>query len=509
MTLVILLMVLLPSMLAGSAAHAQTALTLEQVLALAEQRSEAVAAARAAGRRAEGDRIRARSTLYPQLSASASYDRALASEFEGLFEDGVFGEGDRRGPGLEKLPFGRENTWRVSLSLTQNLYSGGRIGAAAAAAAAGRETARASLETARGQVLFEALQAYYDALLADRLVAIAESTLEQASATLRRVQVGFEAGAQPEFEVLRARVARDAQLPAVIRARANREIALLRLRRLLDLPANAGLRLADTLGDPALPPPAPFAERLAAIERAIAPASLQNYLDVPDRWAVAEAEAAVRLREASLAAVEAQRRPAVSVNVTYSRVAYPSGVLPAFDRTNWSIGASLSVPILTGGRQRGDELVAQAELDQARAQLEQTEELAALEWQSALAELVAARAAWEATAGSVEQASRAYAIAEVRYGAGVSTQLELSDARLQLQQAEANRAQAARDLQVARARVALLPSLPIGGGPAAPRPAVPTPVVPVAPAAPSMPAGQFTRASSLAPQPAMAQPGTR
>ena len=67
-------------------------------------------------------------------------------------------------------------------------------------------------------------------------------------------------------------------------------------------------------------------------------------------------------------------------------------------------------------------------------------------------------------AGTVQQASRAYEIADVRYRAGVSTQLELSDSRLLLQQAEANRALAARDLQVARARVALLPELPLGAG---------------------------------------------
>jgi len=82
--------------------------------------------------------------------------------------------------------------------------------------------------------------------------------------------------------------------------------------------------------------------------------------------------------------------------------------------------------------------------------------------QSALAELTAARAAFDASAGTIEQAQRAYEIAEVRFRAGVSTQLELTDARLLLQQAEANRAQAARDLQVARARVALLPDLPLG-----------------------------------------------
>jgi outer membrane protein TolC len=119
------------------------------------------------------------------------------------------------------------------------------------------------------------------------------------------------------------------------------------------------------------------------------------------------------------------------------------------------------VPILTGGRQRGDEAIAIAELEQARSQRQQVEELAALDTRSVWAELVAARAAWEASAGTIQQAQRAYQIANVRFTNGVSTQLELSDARLSLQQAEANRMQAARDLQVARARVALLPNLPV------------------------------------------------
>ena len=61
-------------------------LTLDQVLSLAEPRSEAVSIAVAAVRRAEGDQVRAQSGLRPQLSAAASYDRALASEFDGVFD---------------------------------------------------------------------------------------------------------------------------------------------------------------------------------------------------------------------------------------------------------------------------------------------------------------------------------------------------------------------------------------------------------------------------------------
>jgi outer membrane protein TolC len=488
-------------------------LTLEQVLELAEGRSETIALADAGVRRAEGEQTRARSGIYPQLSASASYDRSLASEFEGIFDTQDFtgGSGDDAGDdegGFEDLPFGRENTWRVSLAFTQALYTGGRQRAQEQIAAVGRDAAGLGVTTARAQLLFDVTQAYYDAALSDRLVAIATASLDQAGATLKQTQAGFDAGTQPEFEVLRARVARDNQTPLVIRQRVNREVALMRLKQLLDLPPDYDLRLADALGDERLAPPPAFAARVTTIEAGMqVPDPVSFPLTVqaeglPARTAVTEVATTLRLREATLALTEAQRRPSVSLNSTYSRIAYPSAFFPAFDRANWSVGATLNLPILTGGRQRGDEQVARAEVEQARLQLRQVEELATLDTRSAWAELLAARAAWEATAGTVQQAGRAYEIAEVRYRAGVSTQLELSDSRLLLQQAEANRAQAARDLQVARARVALLPDLPLGGNTSpALRPQQPLPQAP-----PQQPPGNIRNAAA---QGAPSQTGTR
>jgi outer membrane protein TolC len=441
-------------------------LTLEQVLALAEARSETIGISRAGVQRAEGEQMRVRSGLFPQVSALVGYDRALASEFSGLFDSQTAGTDDS---GFADLPFGRANTFRVAFTLSQNLYTGGRLRAQTAIAGAQRDAATLGVSTARGQLLFNATQAYYDAALSDRLVRIAEATREQADATLRQTQAGFDAGTQPEFEVVRARVARDSQTPLVIRARVNREVALLRLKQLLDVPQDFNLELADALGDERLVPPASFAASVVPLEMSLAvsdPAAASvaapSGTAVPERRVVHEAEAAVHLREASLQLTEAQRKPSVVLNSTYARLAYPSNLLPTFDRNNWSVGATLNVPVLTGGRQRGDEQVARAELEQARLQLRATEELAELDSRAAWAELLAARAAWEASAGTVQQATRAYEIANVRFGAGVSTQLELSDARLLLQRADANRAQAARDLQVARARVALLPDLPIG-----------------------------------------------
>jgi len=517
-------------------------LTLEQVLSLAEPRSEAVSIAIAGVQRADADQIRARSGLRPQLSAAASYDRALASEFDNIFNTdnsasacpkfapnplapidarvseieraidcGAVGGGGFLGStsGLENLPFGRKNTWRASLSFSQNLWSGDRNGAQIALASAGHQSAELEVTTTRGQLLYEVAQAYYDAVLSDQLVSIAGATLDQASATLKQVEAGLNAGTQPEFEVLRARVTRDTQEPVLIRQRVNRALALLRLKRLLDLAPDADLQLADALSDDSLPPPPAFVERVSAVESTLraseTPATTVASMSLPQRTAVAQAAAAVQTREAALRLIEAQRKPSVALNSNYSRIAYPENVVGAFNRSNWTVGVSMNVPLLTGGRQRGDELVAQAELQQTRLQQQQSEELAALDTRSAWAELLAARTAWESTAGTVQQADRAYEIANVRYIAGVSTQLELSDSRLQRQQAQANRALAARDLQVARARVALLPDLPIGNAQSA------SPVIlPSSPSVPAQPVqqgnGQLRNASAQFAQP---QAGTR
>jgi hypothetical protein len=106
---------------------------------------------------------------------------------------------------------------------------------------------------------------------------------------------------------------------------------------------------------------------------------------------------------------------------------------------------------------------ARADVESARLRLQQTRERSDLDARTTVVQLASAVAAWEASAGTEEQARRAYQIAEVRYREGVSTQTELNDQRIQLAQAQVTRARAARDLQVARIRLALQPVLPLSG----------------------------------------------
>jgi outer membrane protein TolC len=475
---------------AGQPATGQTpvppVLTLDDAIRLSLERSEQVAAAQADVDRARAGQRLAQSERFPQVYASASYDRTLASEFKGLFSGGSSASScdpftlrpetplaDRvaeieraidcgavgnafSGSSFKDLPFGRENTYRVGLSVAQSLYTGGRISAQRRLAEIEREAAGLAVDSARAQAILDVTQAFYDAALSDRMVEIAEATLFQAESTLARVTLGREAGRQPEFDRLRAQVDRDNQRPAVIRARSQRTLAYLRLRQILELPADQPLTVAANLDDAALPPPAWFAAKLEAVPPELHPASIDA------RTPIRQMAASVQASEQAVRIAASERKPTVSANSLWSRVGYPSNLWPGADyRTNWTVGVSVQVPLFTGGRLGASRAAAQADLARTESRLKLAREYAWLDGQAALEAVESARAAWEASAGTVQQADRAYEIAELRYREGISTQVELSDARLLLQQAQANRAVAARDYQVARARLALLPDLPL------------------------------------------------
>jgi outer membrane protein len=454
-------------------------LSLDAALSLADGASEQVAIAEAGVRRADDQIVLARSERYPQLHSGFAYQRTLQTQFDGIFDapagppcpgltvtpTNPLGE---RVSELERflqcpasfsfggegsdLPFGQLNTWTASLQFSQLLWNGGRVEAQERQARAGRTAAGLGVTTTRAQLYLDVTTAYFDAALSDRLVAIMQATLDQAGATLSQIEAQFNVGNLPEFEVLRARVSRDSQRAALIGAEAQRELAYLRLKQLLEIPADEPLELDVDLSDPSGPPAARWSGVLATAEAGYVPI---------DRIAVQQVEAVVAAGEAAVEIARAQRKPTVSL--TSGFIAYAYDKVPAFDRRDWTLTGAITFPILDGGRLKASERMARTNLEESQAQRKLVAELAELDSRSAFAVYRAARASFEATGSTLQQAQRAFEIAEVRYREGLSTQLELNDARLALEAAAAERARAARDLQVARVKLALLPDLPLGG----------------------------------------------
>lgn len=482
---------------AVAAAPVGTPVSLDDAVKLAESQSEAVSIARAGVMRSEGQKLQARSQYFPQVSGSGSYTRTLKSQYSGFggsttdttttkvvspappcdayLKDATASVADRLA-GLEQssrcslglnplaafssLPFGQANQYNLGLSVSQSLFTGGRTTALNEAAAAVQRSSAIELTAQRAQIILDVTQAYYDAALADRLVAITDASFTQTENVLQQVQLNKNVGNVSEFELLRAQVTRDNQRPQVIQRRSDREVAYLRLKQLLNIPLEQPITLTTSIEDTS-GLPAGIQMTGLKVTSYEAPDTVAS-----DRAAVRQANEAVVAQQQQLRVARAQRFPSLSLTSQYGAVAYPTNGLPGRSdfRANWTVGVATSIPLFTGGRIRGDEMVAQANLAESRARLQQVREFAALDAQVAINALNQAASAWEASKGTSEQATKAYSIAEVRYNEGISTQLELNDSRILLEQSNANRAQAARNLQIARMKLALLANLPLQSG---------------------------------------------
>jgi outer membrane protein len=271
---------------------------------------------------------------------------------------------------------------------------------------------------------------------------------------LRQTTSARQVGSSSEFDLLRAQVARDNQVPIVLQRQNDRAVAMLRLKQMLEIPLDDSLQLTTSIDEP----------DTAAIAAAGPARALQAQALVDERAVVRQAMANVEAQQGMLRAARGGRLPTISITSGYQRLYFPN---EAFDfgveaRENWTVGVSANVSLLSGGRTSGNVMIASANLREAEARLRQARELAALDSRIALSQLAQAEASWLASKGTAEQARRAYSIDQIRYKEGISTQTELSNSQLLLEQAMVNRAVAARDLAVARMRMALLPDLPFG-----------------------------------------------
>lgn len=187
---------------------------------------------------------------------------------------------------------------------------------------------------------------------------------------------------------------------------------------------------------------------------------------VDHRVAVKQATDALEAQKYALKAARWERLPSIQLSSNYQRFGYPADgtLLPnsfGLFYPNWTASMGISFPVLASGRIRGDKMVAQANYLEAQQRLQQARDGAELDARISISQYEQAQAAYAASAGTDEQAAKAYEIAEVRFREGVSTQLELDQSRTQLQQARMNRVVTARDFELARLRLALLRDLPL------------------------------------------------
>jgi len=436
-------------------------LSVEAAVERAVRTSDEVRLAAAQLEVAEAQLLTARAGALPQLRLNAGYTRTIESA---------------RGQSVNQL-FNQPNTYTITGNFTQPLFQGGREWSALRAAGRVRGAARLTTEEQRTQIALDVQRAYLDALFADRLLDIQQTNYQLASERLAQVEQLASGGRKARYDVLRARVERSNLEPQVIDAANQREIALLELKRLLDIPAEQPVALTTTV-DP------------QGVQTMLASYARDTLLaEEGDRPAVRAAELTAQARRLGVKVARADLWPTISVFLNWGYQAFPlSGfparfgevpriTLPSTDprcpdlpegqttctingRQNGgffsdrSAGVQITWGLFDGFRTRGNIDLAQAQARQAEIQLDLARERVAQEVAAARAELSRARALFEARRQNVGEATEAFQLASLRFTRGLSTQVDVSDAQYQLLTARTDEARAVYDLYLAQAGLA-------------------------------------------------------
>ncbi len=416
-------------------------LSLDEAVSRVLSESEEIAAVRAQIDQAESQVTQATATALPQLSTNLTYNRAIKTIFDDIGGEPAPGDtaDNPFGDMFEDLPFGRPNNYIATFQLSQLLWSGGSVGAARDVAKRFTSASRDQLHETEADLTLQTRTAYLNAVLAKRMHEIAVDSRDVADDHFKQVEAFYAAGTTSEFDLLRARVDRENREPAVVQAANGVELALLELKRLVNIPADRPLLLTTEL----------------EIDSVDVDADALAHL-VNQRPILHAAEEAVAMREGAVKIYRSQLLPSVRLLGNMGFQAFPDNMAPpGFDqwREDWNVSLAVSWNPFDGFRTRGMIGEAQALLRQAHVEEAQLLEGLEMELAAALAEYRRSQSQLSVTEETVALAERTLELADVRFANGLSTQLEVSDAALLLDQARVNHVQAQHDYVKALAQL--------------------------------------------------------
>ncbi|MFH1009625.1 MAG: TolC family protein [bacterium] len=400
-------------------------LTLEQNRALLRSHEE-VAKARQKVREAYG-------AAMPSVSAIGLYTRNIESP---VF---YMGMSDTTGRvSTIAIQIGLENSYRGMLELQQPIFVAGKIGLALRIAKSYLQLSKTMDRQTLQDLRLGLAQSYFGTMLAEELVRVQRQALEQARKHRDRTQLLFEQGTISEYDKIRAEVGAANWEPAVLEAENGHRQALLQLQLLLGLSAEDSIELEGSFEtDRAMPEP---------LEETIERALTQR----PELQTVTHQRAIQR----RLLAIERRSLywPSLygSASVTWQTEATDW----KFENYEWTrstaAGLTLSIPLFNGFATPARIQQVQSDLRSLDYQESDLRQAVRNEVEGALNELNRALKALEVQEKNLAQAEKGYQIAQVRYESGLSTQLELLDAELQVNLARVNRLRALYDLTIAR-----------------------------------------------------------
>ena len=397
-------------------------LDLKATVAFALENNFTIRQARERIRQQEGVEIQVRARQIPNVSAAGSYS-GNTKEISSYSAD-------------------RDGAWNIGLQARQVLYAGGGVRSSIKSAQLAREAALFELEGIINEQLLFVRTQFYTVLLAKERIKVQENNLNLFEQQLKDAKNRFEAGTTSNFEVLRAEVALANGQPPLIQARNDYRIAIEQLRQLVGF---VGGRTPTVTNAP---------EFVGTLEIG-QPVTYQ----LPDALAAAHAhrpelQQLAKLTDAGEQNVKSTRAgyfPEVDLVGGYSVIRNPYSMAWDNRLQGWTAAVQAQWNIFDGRATAGRVIQARSQLEQAKLSQSATTLAIEVQVRQAYSSLIEAWELVQASGKTVEQAQEALRLANVRYGAGTATQLDVLTSQVSLIQAQLNQLQANYGYNVALA----------------------------------------------------------
>jgi outer membrane protein len=305
---------------------------------------------------------------------------------------------------------------------------------------ADQASAQASLVNQEFQIALQTKQAFFNALASDELVRVSERRIERAEEQLRMSRDKLAAGSAIRSDTLQATVELGSARLQLLQAETARATAEANLARLIGV--DGSVRAA----------------RDSALLQPVMLDTVQLRMDaVAQAPSVIQADAAVKVAEASVSVARAAYFPSLSGSYSRSLSGAPLATSNSWDwRSSWSASLSLRWTLFNGFSREAGVTRSVTSRTTARAQADDARRAVQANLTQYLASLASADQSLRIALASQAAAEEGLRVQRERYSLGMATIVDVLTAQVSLDQADVDIVRARFDYLVAKAQIEAL-----------------------------------------------------
>ena len=374
--------------------------------------------------------------------ALAQKDEAKASRWLSIDYTHKTARGGYYDPDPSSSQYAPRNSHTNGFTASIPLYTGGKLSGTIEQAVQNYKSSEYGVDESYQAVKLSATNGYYAVLQAIDTVKLSKDSVERLSAHLQNVQAQYDVGVVAKVDVLRSQVELADAEQTLIKAQNAYDLAVADLNNIIGLPHGTDLKVTESLQ---------YNKYDNPMENCI------NFA-LANRPELFQAEAGIEAAKAAVKVAKSGYMPQVAASASND---WSSTSWPGDDNQNWGVGVSVSMNVFDSGVTAAKVNASEASLYKAEETYRQTKDSVQLDVRNNYLSLREAEKRIATSKVAVDSAEEDYRISQLRYQAGVGTNIDVMDAQVALTQAKNNYVQALYDYNTSSAALAKAMGVPV------------------------------------------------